>query len=255
MRLRTTSWLVAAVFTFGLFGVACSSSDSGGEATAAPLASPDDLESFRFELIAEITSDGGGGGGAPGLSVDLNASAEASGAVIAPDRQQSTVKADLGFINLDIETISIGDRSWNRESGGEWSEAGAGNGLSDLGFDLSPADVLGSSDDADFQELRDFLAAKTGVRDDVNGVDAVRYDLTLEDLEAQIAANPDLGSAADLEGLEELTLAVWLERDSGIPVRFLLDAVGSQDGQSADIHMELNLTDLNSDSIEIEPPV
>jgi hypothetical protein len=252
--------LLAAGLAFGLVAVACSSSDSDAEATAAPLASPDDLESFRFELIAEITGAGDllgdDSAGASGLSVDFDATLEASGAVVAPDRTQAQIKADLGFISLDIESITIGDRSWSREPGADWVEAGAGNGVSDLGFDLAPTDLFGSTDDADLADLRDILAERAGSREDVNGVDAVRYELTLDDIREQIESNPDLGSVTDLEGLGDLTLAMWLERESGIPVRLLLEATGSPEDGSGEavIRLEMNLTDLNSDSIEIEAP-
>jgi len=181
---------------------------------------------------------------------------EASGAFVAPDRQQSTIKADLGFLSINLESIAIGDQSWTREPGGEWTDASADGGLgSDLGLDISPTDVMGTGDDESLQELRDLLADREFESEKVNGVDAVRYTLTREDLQNEIQASGSAQDLADLEDLDEFEGAIWLERSTGYPVKFVLDASGTVEGDETTVHIELNLTDLNDDSISIEPPI
>jgi len=255
MRWWNARWLLVAALGIGLVAVGCK---GGSDEPPAPLASPADLQSFRYSLDATIEGGGaalGGDTGAPGLNVSLNVTVEASGAVVAPDRQQSTIKADLGFLSINLESIDIGDQSWTRETGGEWTAAGADDGLGGLGLDIAPTDVLGASDDESFQQLRDLLADREWESEKVNDVDAVRYTLTREDLVNEISASGTAQDLADLEGMDEFEGAIWLERSTGYPVRILIDASGTVDGDKTKIHLELNLTDLNSDSISIEAPI
>lgn len=248
--LRTVLLLLASSLLLAV--VACGGGDGDGEQVAAgevKLASPDQLTSFRYEMVMEISGSSGSNGG--GLSLDIEFVIDLSGTVIAPDREQSTIKADLGFFKIEIETIRIGDQAWSREPDGEWEVASTGSDVLPLDLSISPLDILGGSD---FSALQALLAGLSGSTESVNGVDAVRYDLTAEQF-AQ--AFPDEGGGEeDLTGdLEDMTVALWVARDSGILVRLTLEGTTNGDDGAGTVKIELNLTDLNSSSITIEPPI
>ena len=252
-----------ALLALAVISAACGGNDNDGDArgdgastqqAAAPtLESPAALASYRYDMTIDFSGSAGGAlEGVPGgLSLDLKFSMELSGAVIAPDREQSKMIADLGFLTLEVETIRIGDRVWTRESGGDWEvQTTAEAGLLDFGFDLSPTDFFG--DDvigAELDAMRAVFADLRGTQERVNGVEAVRYDLSAKEF-AQ--AFPD-GDGAPPDG----TTSIWIARDSGVPVRLVLEAtIEDEDGAGGESQMwlELNLTDLNADDIVIEPP-
>ncbi len=249
--LGLTLLLLASPLLLGV--VACGGDDGDaaeGSAVAVgevTLASPDQLTSFRYTLMIEVSS--GEGDEAASLAVDL--SMEFSGAVITPDREQSTIKVDFGFFKIEAETIRIGDQSWTRESGGEWEADSAGADVLPLEFAAGPIEILGGSE---FSSLQQVIAGLSGTTQRVNGVDAVRYDLTAEQF-AQAFPNQDDGDAFSTGDLDELTVSLWVARDSGIPVRLILEGVTTGDDSGGSVRLELNLTDLNSSSITIEPPI
>jgi hypothetical protein len=230
-------------------GALLASACGGDDGEPAPLADPSDLKSYRYTLVGEMSGEPSGTGGASdGFALDLDVTLNASGSVVAPDREQSTLKADLGFIAIEVEQITIGDRSWTREPGGAWQEGG------DSGFDLdvgslSPASIFDESENGEgITRLREVLKEREGVREDLDGVEAVRYDLTADDLQA-------LDDSGDLTSdIDELAGQLWLSRKEGYPLRLVMDGTGNDGETRVTVHMELNLTDINSSSIEVEAP-
>ncbi len=238
-------WLLLAV-------VSCGGGD-GAEVAAGEveLASADELTAFRYEMVMELSAGSGSGSGGGGLSMDLNFTMEFAGAVIPPDREQSTIKADLGFVKIEMETIRVGDRSWTREPGGDWEDAAAAGGdMLPLDLSISPLDLLGGSE---FTSLQVLFFSVSGATESVNGVSAVRYELTAEQF-AQAFPSDDAGDALPTGELEGMTVALWITRDSGIPVRLIIEGTTTEEDGGGSVRIELNLTDLNSSSIEIEPP-
>ena len=249
-------WALAGLVALGALALACGGGDDAAQATPAPLASPADMRSFRYEVVAEISGDGAADGG---FSLNLNLSISASGAVIVPDRQQSRIVADLGFLKLDIESIQIGDRSWTREPGGDWSSEGsdAFGGLGGLGdFDLSPTSLFGDATGGEeMAALQALLATLDGRRETVNGVEAIGYTLDAEQFAESFG---ELAQGDGLPGLNDegdLAVEVWIAVASGFPVRLIIDGTSVEDGSEGEFRLELNITDINSDDIEIEPPV
>ncbi len=246
-------WALAGFVALGALALACGGGDDAAEATPAPFASPADMESFRYEVVAEISGDGPADGG---FSLSLDISITASGAVIVPDRQQSHIVADLGFLKLDIESIQIGDRSWTREPGGDWSSEAneAFGGLGD--FDLSPTSLFGdASSDADLEILRALLERLDGQREEMNGVKAIGYTLNAEQFAESFGALAQGDGLPGLDGEGDLTVEVWIAVASGFPVRLIVEGTSVEEGAEGDFRLELNITDINSDDIEIEPPV
>ena len=282
IRRRWSGLVRTAVLLLALAAVAasCGGDDENGDADAesgtgaaapaapaAPAADSDaaadggadalaDLTSFRYDMTVEVSGDAAGGGGLPsGLSLDLNLSMAISGAVIAPDREQRELTADLGFIELRLETIRIGDRAWMRELGGDWEEqAGLGGDALGLDFAVSPIELFGGGG---LEALGTVVSGLDGTLETVNGVEAVRYELTADQF---ARAFPDSGEFTDIAGVDatgvegEFTTTIWVARGSGIPVRLVMDGASAIDGAESSIHVELNLRDFNSDEITIEPP-
>jgi hypothetical protein len=244
--LRTTLLLLASSLLLAL--VAC-----GGESSdeVAPgevqLASPDQLTAFRYDMTITMTASKDNESSlAPDLAMEL------SGAVITPDREQSTIKVDFGFFKIEAETIQIGSQSWTRESGGEWKEDSDGGGT--LPLDVSPLDILGGNE---FASLQSVISGLTGKAERMNGLDAVRYELTAEEFAK--AFPEDAGSSNDdglpTDDLEDMTVVIWIARESGIPTRLTIEGTSTDEEASGIVKLELNLTDLNSDSIKIEAPI
>lgn len=237
--------LLAILAMAALVGAAC----GGDDGEPAALADPGDLKSYRYTLVGEMSGEATeAGAGSGGFAFDLDVTLNASGSVIAPDREQSTLKADLGFIAIEVEQITIGDRSWTREPGGAWQEG------SETGFDLdvgalSPASIFDESENGEgVTRLREALKEREGVREELDGVDAVRYDLTAEDLAA-------LDDSGDLTSdIDDVTAQLWLSRKEGYPLRLVMDGTGNDGETRVTVHLELNLTDINASSIEIDPP-
>ena len=246
-------WALAGFVALGAVVLACGGGDDASQATPAPIASPADMRSFRYEVAADIS---GGGPVEGGLSLDLTISISASGAVIAPDRQQSRIVADLGFLKLDIESIQIGDTSWTREPGGDWSSE-ADDALGGLGdFDLSPTSFFGEDpNDTDMQFLRALLERLDGERETVNGVAAIGYTLSAEEFAELFGAVAAGEGVPGLDGEGDLTVAIWIAVDSGFMVRLFIEGTTVEDGAESEFRLDMNITDINSDDITIEPPI
>lgn len=230
---------------------------------AASLQSPADLDSFRYDVSIELSGLGAGDNGDDsdggfGVTLNLDIKITMEGAVVAPDREWSRLEADLGLLKISTETIRIGDQAWERELDGEWQvQTLDGDSLADA-FSFSPQDFFGGDDAGDgLGTLRSVLDAIGGKSERVNGVDAVRYDLTSEQF---AAAFPDGGlpggAGGDVsEALGEFEVTIWIARDSGIPVRMLLEGSTGDGNGEGSVRVELNIRDLNSDDIKIEPPI
>ena len=227
-------------------------------APARPLAPPAALKSFRYDMTMELS--GSAASGASGLpsAVSLDLKIEMSGTVISPDREQSKLTADFGFLKLDVETIRIGDRVWTRQSGGQWQKETAGLGELGLDFSVSPIDLLGADETGGaFETLRSVLDGLDGENERVNGVDTVRSDLTSEQFTQAFPSGGlpgGLSEGAPEGTLEDMKVQLWIARDSGIPVRIVIEATAGEGADEGTMRLDLNLSDLNSSEIEIEPP-
>ena len=120
-------------------------------------------------------------------------------------------------------------------------------------MDLLGADETGGG----FETLRSVLGALDGENDRVNGIDAVRYELTSEQFTQAFPSGGlpgGLSEGAPDGALEEMLVQVWIARDSGIPVHLVMEASAGDGGDEGEMRLELNLSELNSSEIEIEPP-
>lgn len=219
---------------------------TAGEAGEAPA-----LTSYKYALTMEI-SGRLAGPLVPGEGSLTPLTFAVTGEMVTPDRERSTVKADLGFMKLNMETIQVGDRAWTREDGGAW-EPQQGVNTSDGGWEFDPAALLTGGTGLDGRavaRIRNGLRDMQSTRERVNGVDALRYSLNAEALMRVFGDDAQLlPEEAELSSDARL----WVTRAGGIPVRFSLEARGR--GEPGVLKLELNITDLNSSAIRIEPPV
>lgn len=211
------------------------------------------LDSYRYEVTIELSGIPLGGTILPQASEDLTV--EVSGAVVAPDRQQTRLRVDLGVQALDIETITIGDRLWSRNAGGEWQEAGSPllaivAGELDLVSNPGRLFAFDGSEGPALADLQQRIDAGTLPRELVNGVDALRLDLTGGDFAGLFAATSLLPSDAS----ETAEVTLWIAVDGGYPVRLLVEASGGDGDEEARVRIDVNLIDVNSGAISIEPP-
>ncbi|MPZ50313.1 MAG: hypothetical protein GEU75_13615 [Dehalococcoidia bacterium] len=228
--------------------------DSGGNGSGA-VAGPLDLsstadklaqlKSFRFDMAMKLEVPMGATGGEDddafgaallGLFGDI----KAEGAFVAPNNMQIT----MNMAGQEIGIVQIGNDAWTK-FGSTWQKTTA----EEVGIDIgsSPTELI-----TEFLPQEILAGAKTK-EETINGARATRYSFDKAALETLATEMGE--SAADLKTLTDANLDVWLNGD-GIPVKILMEMAGTDDtGQKLSMNLELNVKDLNSDSIQIKPPI
>lgn len=281
-----TRWMRAVTLAAGLTLVALTLVACGGKKQdqsakssseqpreTAIVHSPSSLKSYRYTLTVKATQPGGaapvpgasatparpGASGAPGAArppaadaAPVSLSLQADGEFVAPDRSHSVTKMDLGFLAVNVETIEIGGKSWSRTPGGQWQPGlGAAGGMN--GGNVDPKTLFGGQngaqgDDA-LKPLNAKLAQLKGVSERVNTIDAVRYELKANEFASLF------DTASGLNGMPtDGTVQLWVSKKDGFPVRLVLKA-GSATSPDGQVEIQLEFSDLNSDKIQIQPPV
>jgi hypothetical protein len=196
-----------------------------------------DLESYRYSISILFGGEDLAAQGMNDVTFDM------TGAFVAPDRNQVRVEGEVGGLNLQEESITIGGRTWVR-SGDTWRE---GDATFDTA-DLTPASFFAGFDAEDLQVIEP-------TEETVNDVDAFRYSIDRADIEQLQALTQIFGEGDALQDLpEELSLDLWLAKDGGWPVKMVLTARGESDGSEMNVEMSVDITDIDDPSIEIEPP-
>ena len=202
-----------------------------------------ELTSFRFDMSMAFdfgesadSEDPDAALAAAMMAAFGNISAE--GAFVAPDSMAITAS----FIGQEFSFVQIGDEAWERV-GDTWEPTTAEASLFSM---EDPASMV-----TDFLPDEVLEVAETS-RETINGVDAIRYSFDKETLEA---AATELGEdTSDFAELTNANLDIWLTED-GIPVRILMDISGQDEtGSAMSMNLEMNISDINSDSVTIERP-
>lgn len=139
-----------------------------------------------------------------------------------------------------VVIVVVANRSWVGGGNG-WQESRGSREAIDFG----PADHLDGFD-VDLAELEP-------VKETVNGVPSLRYDLSGGDVE-------DFGGLITLsrmipEYADTFEAHLWLAEDEGWPVRLLVSSSDEDDGRAVHFEYSLDITDANDPAITIEPPV
>jgi hypothetical protein len=264
--MKMPRWLLLpAAAALAALAVACGGDDNGanaggrsgsGAATTQELdlssavLELEGLRSFRMDLSFKLNL----GGLLSGLGEEESAFAsmllsmlsnvKVKAAYVAPD----SVSAEMNLLGEQVKYVQIGGQAWVNEGSG-WQETGAEDFLGGLGS--SPTELL-----EDFLPQEVLEAAKTK-QETVNGVKATRYSFDRDSLE-QLTEDygEDFGfNLSTLAEVEDLSLDVWVS-EAGIPVKASMLFKGQDpEGNDMSMELELNITDINSDSVKITKPV
>jgi hypothetical protein len=216
--------------------VAATPNEGSAEVTTSPAEAFAKLQSYRVNMrfVLEGTATE-----TPGtLALDLE------GTFLAPDRSQIHVSARQGELQLEEESITVGEQTWVK-SGDSWVE---GEPQFQLG-DFSPGALL--------QELGpEQLRLLKPSKETINGVDTLRYNIGRADVETLRTLGALLDQDGSLENLpEEFNVGLWLAEDGGWPARVTVTARGAMDsGEEINLDFSIDITDVNDPGIKIEAP-
>ena len=250
----TTSWL-------GLIP----GSEEFGAASESSCQFPEDITSYRYvmemnmefpELIEEFertTEEDGLEDELEGLfDESLLAFLEdmkMEGAYVAPDR--SWDRAMLGG-ELFAESIRIGERTWTRLGGTDWTAGESGPGWS---VTVSPSF---SESLCDIGTI-DALFAALGVepqKETINGIKAIHYHMDETDMLRLAALFGEVESAEEMPESATVAMDIWLAEDGDWPVRMEAEiGYTDEEGQSFSFDLFMEVKDINDPGIEIEPPM
>ena len=210
-----------------------------------------ELKSFRFDFSMTLDLGGVGVPGIGGSSAEdpmgeafaramlgILGEIRAEGAFVAPDQMD----VRLSLAGQQLGYVQVGNRAWVNEGSG-WQSTAASQGL---GFGDTPADLF-----SEFLPAEVLRGARTS-SETVNGVKTTRYSFDKKALEQ---AAQGMGDSADQEDVTEANLDVWL-MDGNIPVKITMNVAGrDESGQSMSMQLEVNVRDINSNSIQIKAPI
>lgn len=258
-RMRRGSSLVLVV-TVGLLLAACTgpSDDATGttlaEKTPTPTAqivarSPHDLHSYRYTVSVSLVPTVLDISEAPsGLPLDETINIDIEGERVNPDREHAISSVDVGFLQLQTEWIEVSGRRWTRRENGTWSEGGAPGVGALTGLDFRPASVF-LDDSGQYDEVARHLEVYPWERETLSGREARHFTLTQDEFQDlfqgqnQIVPS-DVGAT--------LAAEIWLDSATGTPVRLLVTGTDTEGVEV--LRLEMELRDLDSEEITVEPP-
>jgi hypothetical protein len=234
----------------------------GGQPTAAPTTGSGagtqgsggklaDLDSYRYSLKIEGTggplSDVAATFGA--LQAGSAASTqglvmEVTGAYIKPDKSQQSLK--LGNFTVDFTTI--GKQQWTTAFGIKSGPDTATRSTEDYSFAASIWDE---------GLLDSFSAFSCSGSETINGVQTKKCGVDANALSALIDAFGGLTGdpSSGIKSITSGSMQAWLAQQGNYPVRISVDLKGKgSDNKDFSLKMSLDVTDINSNAIKIDPP-
>jgi hypothetical protein len=180
------------------------------------------------------------------------------GEYAAPDSHAYRRSFDLTELSGTEQVVVIGDEAWMREGARGWEEG-----------EVDEIDTSLTSADPEFISDPDFIsdiAARDSVEETVGGRDARLYEFNLDQIR-EIAATLGERFLEDLEGVEDFTMRIWIDTEFDLVLKAEIDATATRGAFGADgfvqgdleevIHgtLTVEVTDVDDDGIEIEPPI
>ncbi len=227
--------------------------DSSTKATATPVAfkvtSLDALKSYRFASGILVSSEALDPQMAQTLLQGGTFRIKAAGAKVNPDRQQSTIDADLGFLKVNMETISIGSDQWSRPPQGQWQRGVTGAAALLATSDFGPQGLFSGSTGPNSEQLTQRLEGRAFTKETLAGVDARRYVLDRKAFEAVFGTQSAIPeSAADVQTQAD----VWFAEKQGVLLRVLITGKDAQ--QKEVLHVDVQVSDIDGAN-KVEPPI
>lgn len=216
-----------------LLAAACggggSKSDAGAPDPQALLKSATDataaVKSFHFKLEHENGS----------LALPLNLQLrEAEGDVLVPDRLRADVKAKNGSINIDVDAVAIGDRTWITNPFTRRFQELPNTSLFDT---IDPVGLLGVVT----SKLENVEVAGS---ENVDGVDTWRLTGTMP--------SAALSGVLPAKGGTSVNFELWVGKNDSLPRRVRLKGVITSDDSSNTTRL-INFTKFGQ-SVDISPP-
>lgn len=225
---------------------------SGAPSTTLDLAKSaqaiEELKSFRFDFTMKLDM----GSTTPSNTevtpaevallkglFDSLTDVKAEGAYVAPDKTQ--IKVTVG--DEQFETIDIAGKSWVK-AGNSWELI---EGLTVTSSTIGPGGIIG-----DLLPATGITPAKTS-RENVNGVNTTRYTFDKNSIE-QLVESQGESLDADFKEITEMALDTWVA-DNGVPVKISMSFAGKDDrGEELSFSIEMNIRDMDSNSIQIKAP-
>jgi hypothetical protein len=240
-------------------------SEESGAASESSCGFPADVTSYRYSMkmsmkVPESMGELGGTTEEDGLEDGLGKLFDGSllalledmkieGAYVAPDR--SWARARLGGEEF-AESIRIGERSWTRLGGMDWTEDEAGP---DWAVSASPTFPEAMCDVGAIDALFALLGVEPQ-EEAINGIKATHYHIDETDMLRLAALFGEVEGAEEIPESAVMTMDIWLAEDGNWPVRMEAD-IGYTDeaGQSFAFKLFMEVKDINDPDIEIEPPI
>jgi hypothetical protein len=182
---------------------------------------------------------------------DIDSDLDIEGSYVAPDSHEFTVAGRAAGTAVDLEVVIIDDEAWIREPGGDWTPR-TRTEVESLTF----ASTANASFLEQYPEFLEALADLDGESDTVGGRDAVRYDQAGESASAFMRVFGTSSDNLQLGDIEDLT--IWIDEETGHLLRASFSATGENvdlPGDSVAITIDVEISDVDEESIEIEPPI
>lgn len=210
--------------------------------------SPASLHSYRYEVTVEAIF-GALSAEAPEALADQAVTLTVQGERINPDQERTISSGGIGPITFEAEIVRIGSQQWAREGTRPWTESAAG-GMDVLGgVDFRPA-ALFVDDPDEYAALSRRLAGYTSTRETLDGIATLHFTFTEDEF---FEVFQDQGGIVPPDVEAELAADIWLSEELGVPVRLLV--TGSAGDGTEVLRLQLDVRDLNDETIEISPPI
>lgn len=180
------------------------------------------------------------------------------GAYVAPDR--SWDRMTLGGKPF-AEVIQIGDRSWFRLGGMDWTESGAELPSQEEGVTSQVSVTISPTSPEALCEIStiDVMSTVEGMepqKETVNDIKALHYHIDEADLRLLAALFGEGEGAEEIPESATGTMDVWLAEDGDWPVRLEAEIrYTDEEGRPITFDVFMEIKDINDPDIEIEPPI
>lgn len=225
-----------------------------GTPKSSGISATNGLDSYHYTVNIEFSVTGNANG--------INGKIE--GDYVAPGSHAFTQTFEVAGIKGEESTVIIGGDAWQKQTSGDWKKTTADDPAVVSSTDLTSADPTFFADQSFVDDIKVFQAKK----DTVDGRAARRYDFDRDQF-AQLgdAFGSDIISPADLAGITDFKMSVWVDEDTGTLARAEITASGpaaellknspitSKPGDTASISLKFTITQFNDKSIKIEPPI
>lgn len=254
-RPHASRFALMGVLLLALPLVAGCTGGSASKPTAPPSAdfkvtSLDALKSYRFASDILVSAEALDPQTAQTLLQGGTFRIKTDGTRVNPDRQQSKIDADLGFLKVNLETVNIAKDQWSREPQGPWQRGIAGAASLLATSDFSPQGLFSGTAGPTSEQLTQRLAGRPFTTEPLGGVAARHYVFdrkAFEEVFGTQSAVPE--SAADVTTQAD----IWFAEGRGVLLRVLI--TGKNPQQKEVLHVDVQVSDIDAVSNKIEPPI